>query len=94
MNITDFGFNYDLIPENTSGTSARIISVHKGRSGVVSDFGEGYAQLKSKVYYTRTYYVVLNEPLDNERGFVINSSDSVKYKHEKYVKLFIFRRCL
>ncbi len=51
MNITDFGFNYDLIPENTSGTPARITSVHKGRFGVVSDFGEGYAQLKSKVYY-------------------------------------------
>ncbi|MGN0453205.1 MAG: ribosome small subunit-dependent GTPase A [Ruminococcus sp.] len=51
MNITDFGYNYDLIPENTSGTPARITSVHKGRFGVVSDFGEGYAQLKSKAYY-------------------------------------------
>lgn len=51
MNITDFGFNYDLISENKSGTPARITSVHKGRFGIVSDFGEGYAQLKSKVYY-------------------------------------------
>lgn len=51
MNITDFGFKYDLIPENASGTPARITSVHKGRFGVVSDFGEGYARLKSKVYY-------------------------------------------
>lgn len=51
MNITDFGFNYDLIPENISGTPARITSVHKGRFGIVSDFGEGYARLKSKVYF-------------------------------------------
>jgi len=40
------------------------------------------------------FYAVLNEPLDNERGFVINSSYSVKHKYKKYVKLFIFRCCL
>lgn len=51
LNIIDYGFNYDLISENLSGTPARITSVHKGRFGIVSDFGEGYAQLKSKEYY-------------------------------------------
>lgn len=51
MNINDFGFNYDLIPENASGIPARITAVHKGRFGIVSDFGEGYAQLKSREYY-------------------------------------------
>lgn len=51
LNIKDYGFSYDLMPENASGTPARITAVHKGRFGIVSDFGEGYAQLKSKEYY-------------------------------------------
>lgn len=49
MNITDYGFNYDLIQERS--IPARIISVHKGRFGIVSEFGEGFAQLKGKEYY-------------------------------------------
>lgn len=51
MNITDYGFNYDSGYDNTSGIPARVTAVHKGRFGIVSDFGEGYAQLKSKEYY-------------------------------------------
>ena len=51
LNIKDFGFYYDLACDNTSGTPARVTAVHKGRFGIVSDFGEGYAQLKSKEYY-------------------------------------------
>jgi len=51
LNIKDYGFNYDLLPENTSSIPARVTAVHKGRFGIVSDFGEGYAQLKSKEYY-------------------------------------------
>ena len=51
MNIFEYGFTDDLLPENSSGIPARIISVHKGRFGIVSDYGEGFAQLKSKEYY-------------------------------------------
>ncbi len=51
MNITDYGFIYDMLPENSSGIPARVISVHKGRFGIVSQFGESYAQLKGKEYY-------------------------------------------
>ena len=51
MNITDYGFNYDMLPEKSSGIPARVISVHKGRFGIVSQFGESYAQLKGKEYY-------------------------------------------
>ena len=51
LNIYDFGFTDNLIPEGKNGTPARIISVHKGRFGIVSDFGEGFAGLKSKDYY-------------------------------------------
>ncbi len=50
MNINDFGFNSELNPDNR-GIPARTTAVHKGRFGIVSDFGEGYAQLKSKEYF-------------------------------------------
>ena len=50
-NIFDFGFNPDMNHDNKSGTPARVTSVHKGRFGIVSDYGEGFAQLKSKEYY-------------------------------------------
>lgn len=49
--IFDYGFNPDLNTENKNGTPARVTSVHKGRFGIVSDFGEGYAQLKAKEYF-------------------------------------------
>lgn len=51
LKITDYGFNYDLITERTNAVPARITAVHKGRFGIVSDYGEGYARLKSKEYY-------------------------------------------
>ena len=50
MNIKDYGFIDNTNFEN-SGTPARITAVHKGRFGVVSDFGEGYAQLKGREFY-------------------------------------------
>lgn len=51
MNIKDYGFNYNINYENNNGSPARIISVHKGRFGIVSEYGEGFARLKSKEYY-------------------------------------------
>ncbi len=51
MNIFDFGFSLDMNPENKSGTVARVTAVHKGRFAIVSEFGEGFAQLKQKEYY-------------------------------------------
>ncbi len=51
MNINDFGFNNEMNPENKSGTPARITAVHKGRFGIVSQYGESFAQLKSKEYF-------------------------------------------
>lgn len=50
-NINDYGYKSNMNPETKVGTPARITAVHKGRFGIVSDFGEGYAQLKSKEYY-------------------------------------------
>ena len=51
MNIKDYGFDYEINSNETIGTPARITAVHKGRFAIVSDFGEGYAQLKGKEYY-------------------------------------------
>lgn len=46
MNIKDYGFDYEINSNETIGTPARITAVHKGRFAIVSDFGDGYAQLK------------------------------------------------
>lgn len=51
MNINNYGYHKDMNPDNKSGTPARITAVHKGRFGIVGDFGEGYAQLKTKEYF-------------------------------------------
>ncbi len=51
MNIIDYGFDYNMISDSCSGIPARITSVHKGRFGIVSDYGEGFAQLKGTQYY-------------------------------------------
>ena len=51
MNIKDYGFELTNESENISGTPARIPAVHKGRFGIVSDYGEGYAVLKGREYY-------------------------------------------
>ena len=51
MHIKDYGFDYDINYYENIGTPARITAVHKGRFAIVSDFGEGYAQLKGKEYY-------------------------------------------
>lgn len=50
-NIFDFGFNTEMNSDKKIGTPARVTAVHKGRFGIVSNFGEGYAQLKSKEYF-------------------------------------------
>ena len=51
MNITDYGFNYEINFDETIAIPARITAVHKGRFAIVSDFGEGCARLKGKEYY-------------------------------------------
>ena len=51
MNIKDYGFDFYTGTNNISGIPARITAVHKGRFGIVSDFGEAYAVLKGREYY-------------------------------------------
>jgi len=51
MDIKDYGFCNYTISDDYFGIPARITAVHKGRFVIVSDYGEGYAQLKGKEYY-------------------------------------------
>ena len=51
MSIKDYGFDFYTEKDSIITTPARIIAVHKGRFGIVSDFGEGYAVLKGREYY-------------------------------------------
>ena len=51
MKIQDYGFDDKLYRADAVGIPARITAVRKGRFGIVSDYGEGYAQLKGKEFY-------------------------------------------
>ena len=51
MNINDYGFTAELLPENASGIPARVTAVHRERYAVVCEHGETYARLKTKEYY-------------------------------------------
>lgn len=50
MNLINYGFNPNLLPENIKGRPARVIAVHKGRYQVVHEQGEAWARLKTGVY--------------------------------------------
>ncbi|MBQ7797481.1 MAG: ribosome small subunit-dependent GTPase A [Lachnospiraceae bacterium] len=51
MNIYDYGFTPDLLPDNAPGIPARITAVHKERYALVCEHGETYGRLKTKEYY-------------------------------------------
>ncbi len=51
MTIKEYGLNNAPGADIIGAVPARITAVHKGRFGIVSDFGEGYAVLKGKEYY-------------------------------------------
>ena len=76
MNIFDFGFNTEMNTENKAGIPARITAVHKGRFCIVSDFGEGFAQLQSKEYFYES------ETFPTVGDFVLIESETEKEKRE------------
>lgn len=51
IDLRDYGFTPDRMPEDGSGIPARITAVHKERYALVCEYGEGYGRLKSSVYY-------------------------------------------
>lgn len=50
MNIIDYGFLPNMIPEGAEGVPARITAVHRERYEIVCAHGETFARLKSSVY--------------------------------------------
>ncbi|HOQ06389.1 MAG TPA: ribosome small subunit-dependent GTPase A [Clostridiales bacterium] len=51
MNLTDYGFTPAMMPENESGTPARVISVYRERYELVCEHGPVYGVLKPAVYF-------------------------------------------
>ncbi len=51
MNLINYGFMPDMMPENRTGIPARITAVHKERYALACDCGETYGRLKTKEYY-------------------------------------------
>lgn len=65
MKIESYGFDKSYLPENCESVPARITAVHRERFEIVSDFGEGFARIK-----TRTY-LIDDEPFPTVGDFVL-----------------------
>ncbi len=51
MDLRNYGFMQDMVPENMQGIPARITAVHKERYALVCEYGETYGRLKTKEYF-------------------------------------------
>ena len=51
MIIEQFGFTNDILGQSENYTPARVTAVHRERYEVASEYGIGYARLKTKEYY-------------------------------------------
>lgn len=51
MNLVDYGFIPTMMPEDVSGTPARITAVHKERYELICEYGHTYGRLKTSIYY-------------------------------------------
>lgn len=65
MKITSYGFDPSYLPENAKGVPARITAVHKERFEIVSEFGEGFARVKT------AHYLTGSEPFPTVGDFVL-----------------------
>ena len=52
MNIEKYGFTANMNQKNENPIPARVTAVHKERYEIVCDYGEAYARLKTREYYT------------------------------------------
>lgn len=52
MNINDYGITADMLHHGKAGIPARVTAVHKERFAIVCEYGEAYARLKTKEYYS------------------------------------------
>ncbi len=54
MNITDYGFNHSLFPDNYGrGIPARITASYRDRYDIICEYGAGPARLKGSEYYNK-----------------------------------------
>ena len=51
LNLADYGFIPTMLPEDVSGTPARITAVHKERYELVCEYGQTYGKLKTSIYF-------------------------------------------
>lgn len=65
MSILSYGFDHSYLTEDAPGTPARITAVHRERFEIVSDFGEGFARVKTK------NYLMGEEPFPTVGDFVL-----------------------
>lgn len=65
MSILSYGFDHSYLTEDVPGIPARITAVHRERFEIVSDFGEGFARVKTK------NYLMGEEPFPTVGDFVL-----------------------
>ena len=51
LNLADYGFMPTMMPEDVSGTPARILAVHKERYEIICEYGKAYGRLKASIYF-------------------------------------------
>lgn len=51
VDLTDYGYNPAMMPENAGGIPARITAVHKERYELVCEYGQTFGRLKTSIYY-------------------------------------------
>jgi len=51
MNLTDYGFMPNMLPDDASGVPARVTAVHRERYELVCEHGECFGRLKAGIYY-------------------------------------------
>ncbi len=55
ISLTRYGWNPSCYPTTSDGDPARVTAVHRERYEIVSEYGEGFARLKTSVYMTGEY---------------------------------------
>lgn len=51
MDIRNYGFMPNMMPEDMQGIPARVTAVHKERYALICEYGEIYGRLKTKEYF-------------------------------------------
>lgn len=55
IDLTDYGFNPTMMPENEDGSVARVTAVYKERYEIACEHGQTHGRLKTGVYFSDGY---------------------------------------